>query len=343
MNAIFCSPFIAKVRCEAHIAGVGTSSLPLFLMTSSGHANCGKTFMISVFLKMMTGKDIESRKAADFKNIRIQGTKSGVLSSAECISTIQATYKGIPAFIDEIDNTYIRNISGVIKNPEKCELDTNENMPMVIFASNNVLSPDEILRKRMIFIKFYASMPSNIDQSAYKSKGNAILRRLTNSLYREYLRRMIDAVNKLCDYMHKTANIPDEYYPDLMAISSNVLIDIFNDYGYIIPDYIKPLTWNGDYSVNASSISEEAVCQIEHLYKTNRKVFMVFGDNVIVELGKDSSNEKMCKSWENVLPKEIKTNCTPGRDSCRVEFNKTQLEKLLGHKIRTNKFAALFK
>lgn len=169
------------------------------------------------------------------------------------------------------------------------------------------------------------------------------MRRLTNSLYREYLRRMIDAVNKLCDYMHKTANIPDEYYPDLMAISSNVLIDVFNDYGYTIPDYIKPLTWNGDYSVNASSISEEAVCQIEHLYKTNRKVFMVFGDNVIVELGKDSSNEKMCKSWENVLPKEIKANCTPGRDSCRVEFNKTQLEKLLGHKIRTNKFAALFK
>lgn len=343
MNAIFCSPFIAKVRCEAHTAGVGTSSLPLFLMTSSGHANCGKTFMISVFLKMMTGKDIESRKAADFKNIRIQGTKSGVLSSAECISTIQATYKGIPAFIDEIDNTYIRNVSGVIKNPEKCELDTNENMPMVIFASNNVLSPDEILRKRMIFIKFDASMPSNIDQSAYKSKGNAILRRLTNSLYREYLRRMIDAVNKLCDYMHKTTNIPDEYYPDLMAISSNILIDIFQDYGYEIPDYIKPLTWNGDYSVNAASISEEAVYQIEHLYKTNRKVFMVFGDNVIVELGKDSSNEKMCKSWENVLPKEIKTNCTPGRDSCRVEFNKIQLEKLLGHKIRTNKFAALFK
>ena len=154
---------------------------------------------------------------------------------------------------------------------------------------------------------------------------------------------MIDAVNKLCDYMHKTANIPDEYYPDLMAISSNVLIDVFNDYGYTIPDYIKPLTWNGDYSVNASSISEEAVCQIEHLYKTNRKVFLLFGDNVFVELGKDSSNEKMFKSWENVLPKEIKANCTPGRDSCRVEFNKTQLEKLLGHKIRTNKFAALFK
>ena len=51
-------------------------------------------------------------------------------------------------------------------------------MPLIVFASNNVLSLEEKFRKRMMFINFDGTMPSTIDQSAYKSRGIAIVNRL---------------------------------------------------------------------------------------------------------------------------------------------------------------------
>ena len=55
LNAMFASPFFARLRCETTLIDKGTTSLPLYLLISSSHASTGKTFFVKAILKMMTG------------------------------------------------------------------------------------------------------------------------------------------------------------------------------------------------------------------------------------------------------------------------------------------------
>lgn len=323
LNAIFSSPFNAKLRCTAKLRGLPTSSLPMFLLAASSTANCGKTFTISLALKMMTGKELSVINKEDCKK--------------DDIRAIQVGCKSIPVFIDELDNKYLATIKDVIKNVEKCEDNQLEDQPMILFASNDVLEPDVILRKRMVFLRFEGALPSNIDQSSQKGKGNAIIKRLGTGFYREYLKRMLVEVTEELDYMIHSKDIPDEYYTDLMAISSNVIISIFKDFGYDLPDYITTLSWNDDYSVNAKFIAENAIEEIDKLYKQNRKCFTVNKDIVIIELGIDRGTCRKCESWKNTLPTEMKPEFSQTRDYCRITINRKELERHLGYKLGTFK------
>ena len=133
LNAMFCSPYNAKLRCTAKIKGVPVSSLPLFMLATSKTSNCGKTFMARAVLKMMTGRELDVINKESCKK--------------EDIRFIQAGCKGIPVFVDELDNAYLSRIKDIIKNPEKCEDNQLESQPMIVFASNEADEPDEIIRK----------------------------------------------------------------------------------------------------------------------------------------------------------------------------------------------------
>ena len=329
LNAIFSSPFNAKIRCTAKLRGFSTSSLPLYLLVASSTANCGKTFMLSAILKMMTGMELPPQ--INDKDL----TKSKIFD-------LQKYNKGVPVFIDEMDGRTFGNIKDLIKNPERCEDSQNETMPMLIFASNNILEPDEILRKRMVFLRLDGRLPSNIDQSAYKSKGNAIIRRLGTGLYREYLRRMMNKVATEIDYIISDKNIPDEYYPDLMKLSSDTIIEIFNDYGFDIPNYIWHLTWEDDYSVNAKFVSEDAISAIENIYLKNKKAFSFKNDKIIIEIGLGSNTKKECESWMNTLPSEIEAEAFYLKNSVKISLDRKEFEKRIGYKLKNNFLSKFF-
>lgn len=290
-----------------------------FMLLVSKNPSVGKTFMMSVILKLMTGKNIPEEK--------------GVEVGKDKLKALQTGSKGIPIFVDEISSGYISQKGDYLKNPEQCERLSLHCMPLVVFASNEILSLEEKYRKRIMLISYEGCLPSTVDQSEYKSRGKAILNRLTNAFYREYLRRMLPQINDVVRHMYDIEHREDGYYPDIMSISSNVIIDILNEYGYDIPEYIRPLTWNHDYSINATSVSSDALEQIEGLYKTNKKDFIIdtVADTVTLVLGKTGEIEKMFLAWERCLPNEICAESTPSRDVCRIKFNKTQLETFLGH------------
>jgi len=249
----------------------------------------------------------------------------------------QICIKGIPIFVDEISGRFISDKEDFLKDPERCEKGQVSTMPLIVFASNNVLSLEEKFRKRMMFINFDGAMPSTIDQSAYKSRGIAIVNRLGTAFFREYLRRMIPQINGIINYMYDVEHREDGYYPDVMAISSQTIIDILTDYGYDIPNYVKRLTWNDDYSVNSVSVSEDFLEQIDSLYRTNRKDFKIdtVTNLVSIELGRNKNIEKMFESWSRSLPNEIGATVIPSRDLCRIDFRKDKLEKFLGHSLST--------
>lgn len=317
MNAIFCSPFNARFRCTAKIKGLPTSSLPMFALISSETSNSGKSFMVKAALKMMTGKELDGVKSCDYSKDNIRTTRLGV--------------KGVPFFIDEIDNAYISRMKDIIKNPEICENNQIEDMPMILFASNDVLKPEEPIRKRMVFFTIDGALPSTIDKTAYESKGKAIIKKLGTGFYREYTKRMIDKTKEELDYIIHSKDIPDEYYPDLMLISSEVIISIFEDYGYSLPSYITKLTWEDDYS--SDSNADDVIHEIGEFCKHNRKACIFTKDEISIELGTDKNSLKKIESWKNILPAEMKAAIQSTRDCSKIIIDRKELELRLGYKL----------
>ena len=317
LNAVFASPFHAKIRCTAHLKNISTTSLPMFLLAVSSTANCGKTFVITAILKMMSGKRLV--------NLNTKSCKSTF------IKDIQAGYSSLPVFIDEIDNAYIGFSKGTIKNSEECETNQLQDQPMIVFASNDALDPDETLRKRMIFLRFEGALPSDIDQNAYKGRGNAIISRLSNALYREYLRRILPKISELLDTMIQ-GGLEDTWYPDVMLISSKVLLEILDDFGYAIPSYMRPLSFNADYSVNAGFIAQDSLNEIAEFYKHNKSAFKIDKKQVTIELGTDSDSKNKCKNWANTLPAEMKAKILSTKDKNQLILDRAELEKRLGIK-----------
>lgn len=316
LNIIFCSPFNARFRCTSKVRDIPTSSLPMFVLISSETSNSGKSFMVKAALKMMTGKEIDGVKSCDYSKDDIRTTQLGV--------------KGVPFFIDEVDNSYVSRIKDIIKNPEKCEENQREDMPMILFASNDVLKPEEPIRKRMVFFPIDGALPSTIDKTAYESKGKAIIKKLGTGFYREYLKRMMDKTKKELDFIIHSKDIPDEYYPDLIAISSEVIISIFEDYGYSLPTYVTKLTWEGDYS--SDSNADDIVSEIGDFCRNNKKVCTFTKEEVIIELGTDNNSRKKIESWKNMLPAEMKASVQSTRDCSKIIIDKRELESRLGYK-----------
>ena len=329
LNAMFASPFFARLRCEAKLINKGTTSLPLYLLISSSHASTGKTFFVKAILKMMTGK----------KNLRIFASKECPTSAAP---GLQMDGSGVPLFIDEIDNSYLSRMKSAIKTTEQiCEMKQKDDVPMLILASNDVTDPDMQLRKRMIFLAPEGTIPSDADQTGWLSAGNSLISRLGNALYREYVRRMIPKVWSLIDRMESNGgkDIPDDWYPDIMPLSSETLIEIMTDFGYELPDYFRILTWKDDFAENASYITSDAYREIREMYSVNKKAFIISKDTVTIEVGSDKANVRRVQSWANVMPTEvIKEFPMSSRSGWTVIFDRTELEKRTGMKFRKKLF-----
>ena len=329
LNAMFASPFFARLRCEAKLIDKGTTSLPLYLLISSSHASTGKTFFVKAILKMMTGK----------KNLRVFSTKDCLPSIA---TGMQMEGIGVPIFIDEINNSYLSHMNTTIKISDQiCEMRQQDNIPMLIFASNDVTDPDMKLRKRMIFLNPEGTIPSDADQTGWLSAGNSLISKLGSSLYREYVRRMIPKVWALIDGMETNSNnpLPEDWYPDIMPLSSETLIEIMEDYEYNVPDYFRRLTWRDDFAENAAYIAADAFREIKEMYRVNKKAFTVSKDTVTIDVGSDTESKRRIQSWANVMPTEVmKGKLISSKSGYTIVFNREELEKRSGIKFHKKLF-----
>lgn len=327
LNILFSSPFHAKLRCVADIKNIPTSSLPLYTLLASKGSNSGKTFMTELILKLMTNKDL---RAFSVKTI----------TTGE-IDDKLTQYKGVPIFVDEIDGPYYGRLKEKIKNSHHCELSQREEQPLFVFASNCVSDPEEPERKRMPFLRYSAGLKTDIDPLSYDGISKNMRAKVSNALYREYLRRMIKEVDELIDYMIKSSNIADDYYPDMMQISSKTLIDIFKEFGYDLPDYARELNWNDDFSYHAKYISKDAIEGIKKLWENEPKCFIIKTNVIMITSGTDKGSRKILESWANSLPVEFEAKYSDKKDMSQITVNRLELEQALG--FRFSKLVKLFR
>lgn len=313
LNAMFCSPFHAPVRCIADSYNRVTMAMPLWLTIASSTASCGKTFMTKAIMHMMTGKSIEP----------FNGSKQAFTDDIE---KYQKCVSGFPVVIDELKS--FQYIGNDLKDSTICEKFGLKNMPMCVFTTNSIVNPDEAYRKRMIDLQLTARFPSNEDETKARAKAEVILSKLSSAFYRAYLIKMFDLVKSEIDYM--IGDVPDDYYPDLLNLSSKVLIDMFKEYGYDIPSYVKELKYSVDYSVNSPETYQRTIKEIDDYYIKNKSAFIFTNNKIKIFLGND---EKQAKSWINSLPSECMAEKVSDRTGIFIIINKKDfLERSSIHK-----------
>ena len=269
-----------------------------------------------------------------------------VLGTRQCNSTnaaaLQADGCGVPILIDEIDNRFLTNMETTIKTVNQvCEQQQNNQIPLLIFASNDATAPKSTLLKRMAFFNPEGTMPSNVDLSECDSIGKFMIKNASNALYREYLHRMIPKIWELIKQADSEVKkgIYSGWYPDAMPMSSTTLIEILNEYGYDVPDYFTELSWNENFATNSADAINSALDDICELYRSDKSVFEITRMAVTVTLNNDSTSQKRMKSWQETLPREVvRSNLTQGRSEIKIVFNREELEKRTGIKFKKGLF-----
>lgn len=72
------------------------------------------------------------------------------------------------------------------------------------------------------------------------------------------------AVTDLVNYIdeEKPQETNEMWYPDLVSISSRILLEIIRENGYDITSYMRELEWNNDY-YGANYIAENTIRSIQ--------------------------------------------------------------------------------
>lgn len=229
-NWFFCSPFMACMRDMAVRYNQNLLPYPVFGLLY-GQSKAGKTSFLVTLLKMMIGQKTKL-SAPDF-------TRSS-------IEALKRTVKGAPIIVDDLTNTrFNQHAIETIKNDDFGVADQLLCYPAVVISANEDVKAvaQEVIR-RTVICRVQAGltntevMRSNLVRTVQKEIGTAF--------YREYLRRMLHIVYDLLEELKEDNT---ESAPDILAASSQVLMDIFEEYGgQELPPYIRALTLEDYFS-----------------------------------------------------------------------------------------------
>ena len=252
-NWFFCSPFMACMRDMAVRYNQNLLPYPVFGLVY-GQSKAGKTSFLETLLKMMIGQRTKL-SAPDF-------TRSSV-------EALKRTVKGAPIIVDDLTNTrFKQHAIETIKNDDFGVADQLLCYPAVVISANEDVKAvaQEVIR-RTVICRVQAGltntevMRNNLVRTVQKEIGTAF--------YREYLRRMLHIVYDLLEEL-KEDNA--ESAPDILAASSQVLIDIFEEYGgQEIPPYIRALTLEDYFSEKVTG--SYTIKTIRSAWQTSRGSF----------------------------------------------------------------------
>lgn len=309
MSWCFLSPFLARIRTTIREATVTDEvfTYPIVALLC-GQSNAGKTIYASLLIKMMTDSSLyKAFGQSNFTKTRVDALLSDI--------------KGLPILIDDITQTQFTNNSGnIIKQEERV---IRENKPenlnyypaMLLTANKDLNSLKNELTKRMVVFHVNASWNNEFTRQR-KSPCSALIQKMRNDLYSEYLRRIIPHINR---YLSEITDIGSST-TDLYNISSEVIISIFKDCKLDIPPYMRPLTMQ-DY-FDSKAVNEIMIKFFQRQYRLNRDFFAINRKNnqLIFEDKSSSSVGKMTpmKIVES-LPPELEADVVGDKIIMRLD------------------------
>lgn len=253
-NWFFCSPFMATMRDMAARFDQNKLPYPVFGLVY-GQSKAGKTSFLETLLKMMIGQKPKV-SAPDF-------TRSS-------IEALKRTVQGAPIIVDDLtNNRFNQHAIETIKNDDFGVGEHLINYSAVVISANEdvkAVAPEVI--RRTVICRVEAGltntevMKSNVVRNVQQKIGTAF--------YREYLRRMLEVIPDLIEQLRAEET---ESAPDILKFSSEIIVDIINQFAESTPKYIKTLSLENYFSEQVTG--KYAIKTIRNAWKTSRKSFMV--------------------------------------------------------------------
>lgn len=254
-NWFFCSPFMATMRDMAARFDQNKLPYPVFGLVY-GQSKAGKTSFLETLLKMMIGQKPKV-SAPDF-------TRSS-------IEALKRTVQGAPIIVDDLTQTrFSQHAIETIKNDDFGISEHLTTYSAVVISANEdvkAVAPEVI--RRTVICRVEAGltntevMKSNVVRMVQQKIGTAF--------YREYLRRMLELIPDLIESMKSDEA---ESAPDILAVSSKVIVDILSEYfEESIPEYIRELSLEDYFSEHVTG--KYAKTSIINAWKTSPKSFAI--------------------------------------------------------------------
>lgn len=256
MNWYFASLFMPYLRYVAVMNNYDVTPFPVIGIIY-GDSNGGKSTFIRLLSKMMCEVKVPLNSSSDFTASNIEDLKRGC--------------EGLPINIDDLSKAqYSAHFEKVIKDDVWGIRDHFINYPSIAITTNKVPSLTADISKRAIACHINTKIDKEIGVKNSKMV-NESMRHATNSLYCEYVRRMLEVVAKMVEMMKYSDN---EYFPDIFEASSTVLVNIFNEYGAeAVPEYIRILTY-ADYFGN-KAVGRNAIQKIIIAWQNEADQFVI--------------------------------------------------------------------
>ena len=250
-NWFFCSPFMGIMRDLAARYDQNRLPYPVFGLVY-GQSKAGKTSFLETLLKMMIGQKPKV-SAPDFTRSNIEAFKRNV--------------EGAPIIVDDLTNTrFNQHAIETIKNDDFGVSDHLTHYPAVVISANEdvkAVSPEVI--RRTVICRVSAGltntevMKSNVVRSVQQKIGTAF--------YRAYLNEMLNRIPDLIDQLKED----DAEAPDILKVSSEVIVSLITEYSDTCPGFIRPLTLENYFSEQVTG--KYAIKTIREAWKTSYTSF----------------------------------------------------------------------
>lgn len=302
-NWFFCTPFMACMRDMAIRYNQNTLPYPVFGLVY-GHSKAGKTSFLETLLKMMIGQKTKL-SAPDFTRSSIEGLKR--------------TVKGAPIIVDDLTNTrFNQHAIETIKNDDFGVADHLLHYPAVVISANEdvkAVAP-EIIR-RTVICRVQAGLTNT--EVMRSSVVRTVQKEIGTAFYREYLRRMLDEIPQLLESIKSD----EESAPDILAVSSMILMDIFQEYHQgDIPNYARELSLDDYFSERVTG--SFAIKTILNAWKTSPSSFEVIARSN--ELRYNAGN-----TWDvDRILKELPETLEPHKSRDWLVMNLDEAQKFFG-------------
>lgn len=320
INYMFCSPFFARLRHEyaSHVPANSVGKYFPMFMILRGPRDAGKSSIVETIQRFMFNTHISSIIRDDFTSKRF---------------TNYFSIKGVPVLVDDITNSQWRYARDIIKNEDALlRSDNKDTHGCFIITTNYAENVDPSISKRMIIFHIGNQLTSNkaaeMDRFLKETKDKT-----TNSLYCEYLRRILPKVIELIDQINNPEAVGPKWSPDIFRISAETLREIFADYGFDIPDELHEFT-RLDYMGDEIK-SEKAVEKLINMYQLNPEFFAIDRkkDKMIIDLNQLEPKEMtdFVKTLESELPADTERIHVGNK----IIMNLSSIEQYAGMRFKT--------
>jgi hypothetical protein len=267
----FASPFMCRLRKCASKNGYTINAYPMFALIY-GAPSTSKTSMTKIVRMMMigrTGNDLGIYPSHYFKKTMIT-------------DSLRLTQVGFPIFIDDLsDSQYARHVENVIKDETFESRYTKIDSPVVVMTTNRVRAISKDISKRCLCIR----PDSQVTQDAMllnAKEFNDFCDSFSPRLFLRYLEKMIPRVREMMRLMEeKEVSIA----PDILSVSSNVLMEICREELGSTPYYMKELNFIND-AFGEEPIGKKKVAELREYFSLNPEMFEFRGKKVFVRFEK---------------------------------------------------------